>query len=161
MPTRSGVRINHTFAAPGLVNVTLQATDAEGLNATLTQAVPVDDFVTLRFEFVNPPDSNSPGFAYVRATDWEGNGIPGADVHIVVRYQADPRLPLMETQNFHVTTEANGEKHFPLPRDSFLGNHPGRHYADATLTVQDTVLGDAEQATARITYWIDDPSLLP
>lgn len=150
----AGPNVTRIFTTPGIHVVALRATDAAGNNATVTKNVAVDDYYQVSLDFVYPPDRDHAIFAHLRLVDYAGVGVEGKTVKIGILLQPQTDGTAHVIRVLDATTGPGGEKFFPIPRDTNLGNIPGRHVATAHASIADSVLGDTETATARVVYVI-------
>lgn len=148
----AGATLDHTFQTAGVHLVALQATDGDGLSAVTSREVRVDDFYTVTLEFVYPPERDSAIFAHLRVENHDGVGVGGQPVTLGIFYQPQRDGYAVPIRTLTATTEENGEKFFPIPRDTSFGNVPGRHLATVNAQIKDTVLGDTESVTIRVAY---------
>lgn len=144
------------FAAPGLYNVTLVATDADGIASTVRRQVLVDDrlFLTL---VVGGYTLTSSAWGAVSVRDWSGAPLARAPLTIVVTAEPVKGQPGQVLRTMELRTEADGTCLFVIPRDTAAANLPVRHVVTVSTRVPTSYLGDAETATATGTYGPDLP----
>lgn len=148
----TGETLEHVFETAGVHVVALRATDAADQSAIVARNVRVDDFFTVHISFVYPPERESAIFAHLRVENHDGEGVGEQPVTIGVFYQPQRDGYALPIRTLTATTEENGEKFFPIPRDTSLGNLPGRHLMTVNAQIKDTVLGDTESVTIRVAY---------
>lgn len=149
-PVITGSIAEWTFVAPGFYNVTLSARDGDGqLNTTVVPIV-IDDIVNLSLKLIREQvNIISANAATVSLTTWDGQPIANTEIVIQVVHEESDEV----VNEFVLTTDADGTVTFVIPRDDEeLVNRMGNHIVTARTLVEDTFLGNAEEAEATAEY---------
>lgn len=149
-PIMTGAVVEWTFVEPGFYNITLRARDGDGVSNTTIVPIVVDDIVNLSMQIIREQvNIISANAATVSVTSWDGQPIGDAEVLIQVVHEESGDI----VNEFTLTTDADGTVTFVIPRDDEeLINRMGTHVVTATASVEDTFLGDTEQAVATGEY---------
>ncbi len=170
----SGTETTSVDLGPGSYTFTLEATDVDGLTASDSVTVVIDDSIQAEGKLLNVGQPNQDGVyvidgptdmilsalrGQVDVTDDLGEAVGGAAVVGTVLYHGPGDSELgIETGTFEATTRQSGTADFSVSHDVLgLTSAPGLHEIQVTVTQdsRDTApVDDIETDTFSIFYWI-------
>lgn len=152
---RRGSFVTWTYRTPGRYNITVLATDRDGITNTTRHAVEVDDSLRVDLAVLEPvPDFGTSTHARVALHLSDGTPVPFTTVTVTSAYEQSPGAPRLFERTMTVTTDANGMAEFFVPRDLPTLSVPGRHVLDAAAATTTSRGGDPETGSATVVYAI-------